>query len=57
MYVPLQKLGHASATALLKCRSETLGVLRVLVSGVGVRVGKQYIFPEITPVALAYWWQ
>ncbi|KAL3144053.1 hypothetical protein ABBQ32_003853 [Trebouxia sp. C0010 RCD-2024] len=32
-------------------------VARVTVSGVGVRLGNHNIFPEMTPIAIAYLWQ
>ncbi len=34
-----------------------MAVVRVIVSGRGVRLGADYIFPEITPVAIAYLWK
>ncbi len=34
-----------------------MAVVRVIVSGRGVRLGSDYIFPEMTPVAIAYLWQ
>lgn len=40
-----------------ECRDSVLGILRVVVSGVGMRLGNQYIFPEITPIAIDYLWQ
>lgn len=39
------------------CRSVPMAVVRVIVSGRGVRLGSNYIFPEMTPVAIAYLWQ
>ena len=39
------------------CRSVPTAVVRVIVSGRGVRLGSDYIFPEITPVAIAYLWK
>ncbi len=39
------------------CRSVPMAVVRVIVSGRGVRLGSDYIFPEMTPVAIAYLWQ
>lgn len=39
------------------CRSVPMAVVRVIVSGCGVRLGSDYIFPDMTPVAIAYLWQ
>ena len=39
------------------CRSVSMAVVRVIVSGRGVRLGSDYIFPEMTPVAITYLWQ
>jgi hypothetical protein len=39
------------------CRSVPMAVVRVIVSGRGVQLGSDYIFPKMTPVAIAYLWQ
>ncbi|KAL0049104.1 hypothetical protein WJX82_006554 [Trebouxia sp. C0006] len=48
---------HAPTNSMLTKRSVPMAVVRVIVSGRGVRLGSDYIFPEMTPVAIAYLWQ
>ena len=48
---------HSMSLSGQRCREMVLGILRVVVSGVGIRLGNQYVFPEMIPVAVAYLWQ
>lgn len=53
----VDEIVQSAGAAACMARDTVLAILRVTVSGVGLRLGNQYIFPEMTPIAVAYLWQ